>query len=252
MLLRADAHVTEFALRSGAAEPYQAVLQAGTAVLVDERGLPRVRCASGNPLTGAGPLPDSPRSSGDSWPAYNPAAVVTITAATGLVAEWGLVDLTDTMFRRPAGSDGSADFDQVPASAPLWGTYALEGRATTCTGLVDSYCSNPGTNYFTLTVNECSGNTCAAHSTGSEDVAFLVRSGSSWTAMGSVAGYSCSASGSDVSSPATFSLTLEPTAAEVVATRWTATGLKGTLRNDIEPNGCTAATVAWELSGSRS
>ncbi len=35
----------------GEATPFLAVLEAGTAVLVDEDGIPRARCACGNPLT---------------------------------------------------------------------------------------------------------------------------------------------------------------------------------------------------------
>ncbi|MCZ0997978.1 hypothetical protein O1M63_07095 [Streptomyces mirabilis] len=49
--LRADTRVTNHGYRNGSATTYQAVLQAGTAVLVDDRGVPRVRCACGNPLT---------------------------------------------------------------------------------------------------------------------------------------------------------------------------------------------------------
>lgn len=47
--LRMDTRVTNHGYRDGAATSYQAVLQAGTAVLVDNHGVPRVRCACGNP-----------------------------------------------------------------------------------------------------------------------------------------------------------------------------------------------------------
>ncbi|PZT71125.1 hypothetical protein DN402_02310 [Streptomyces sp. SW4] len=50
-MLRADTRVTGHGLRGGRPVGGQAVLQAGTAVLVDDRGVPRVRCAGGNPLT---------------------------------------------------------------------------------------------------------------------------------------------------------------------------------------------------------
>ena len=48
--------VTNHGYRNGRATPFQAVLEAGTAVLVDEDGIPRARCACGNPLI----PPDTP------------------------------------------------------------------------------------------------------------------------------------------------------------------------------------------------
>jgi hypothetical protein len=48
--LTRDTQVTNHAYRNGQAIPFQAILQAGTAVLVDEYGVPVVRCYCGNPL----------------------------------------------------------------------------------------------------------------------------------------------------------------------------------------------------------
>lgn len=48
--LTRDTQVTNHAYRNGRAVPFQAILQAGTAVLVDEYGTPVVRCFCGNPL----------------------------------------------------------------------------------------------------------------------------------------------------------------------------------------------------------
>lgn len=50
VLLRTDTRVTNHGFLNGRPTPRQAVLQAGTAVLVDKFGSPRVRCACGNPL----------------------------------------------------------------------------------------------------------------------------------------------------------------------------------------------------------
>ncbi|MGI5479520.1 DUF6777 domain-containing protein [Streptomyces lavendofoliae] len=50
VVLRADTRITAHGYRDGSATPYQSVLQAGTAVLVDQYGAPRVRCACGGPL----------------------------------------------------------------------------------------------------------------------------------------------------------------------------------------------------------
>ncbi|MDQ4041637.1 MAG: hypothetical protein M3141_07790 [Actinomycetota bacterium] len=48
--LTRDTRVTNHSFVSGRASGYQAILQAGTAVLVDEHGVPRARCRCGNPL----------------------------------------------------------------------------------------------------------------------------------------------------------------------------------------------------------
>jgi len=48
--LTRDTQVTNHAYKNGRAVPFQAILQAGTAVLVDQYGTPVVRCFCGNPL----------------------------------------------------------------------------------------------------------------------------------------------------------------------------------------------------------
>jgi hypothetical protein len=48
--LTRDTQVTNHAFKNGRAVPFQAILQAGTAVLVDKYGSPVVRCFCGNPL----------------------------------------------------------------------------------------------------------------------------------------------------------------------------------------------------------
>ena len=51
VFLTKDTRLTNHGFDDGRATTYQAVLQTGTAVLVDNRGLPRVRCDSGSPLS---------------------------------------------------------------------------------------------------------------------------------------------------------------------------------------------------------
>ena len=48
--LTRDTQITNHAYKNGRAVPFQAILQAGTAVLVDQYGTPVVRCFCGNPL----------------------------------------------------------------------------------------------------------------------------------------------------------------------------------------------------------
>jgi len=63
-VLAVDTRVTNHAYRGGVARGFQATLEAGTAVLVDDAGVPRVRCACGNPLAPPRPvveeIPDAP------------------------------------------------------------------------------------------------------------------------------------------------------------------------------------------------
>lgn len=49
-ILAADTRVTNNGFKAGKATPRQSLLKKGTAVLVDDKGVPRVRCFCGNPL----------------------------------------------------------------------------------------------------------------------------------------------------------------------------------------------------------
>ncbi|GFH37959.1 DUF6777 domain-containing protein [Streptomyces pacificus] len=116
VVLRADARVTGHGYRDGTAQRRQAVLQAGTAVLVDEHGSPRVRCASGGPLASpvvtAGPVNEQ----GKPWPGYDRDRVVVITRTAHVIDNLVLVDMAaGTWMERRSGSDGEADRNpQVP------------------------------------------------------------------------------------------------------------------------------------------
>ncbi len=56
VVLTTDTIVTNHGYRDGRATTLQSVLQAGTAVLVDNTGTPRVKCNCGNPLTPPEPI----------------------------------------------------------------------------------------------------------------------------------------------------------------------------------------------------
>jgi hypothetical protein len=91
--LRLDTRVTNHGYRNGAATTYQAVLQTGTAVLVDGRGVPRVRCACGNPLTLPTALTSTPKLRGDSWPSYRSSNMITVTPAPRTIDVFVLYDV---------------------------------------------------------------------------------------------------------------------------------------------------------------
>lgn len=115
--LRMDTRVTNHGYRDGAATSYQAVLQAGTAVLVDDRGLPKVRCACGNPLKQPVALKTTPEPKGDSWPSYRPQNVVVVERSTVVINVFVLYDPEhDDWFTRPSGDTGGKDKKTAPPS----------------------------------------------------------------------------------------------------------------------------------------
>ena len=117
--LRMDTRVTNHGYRDGAATSYQAVLQAGTAVLVDSHGVPRVRCACGNPLTPPVALQTTPRRTGDSWPAYSPANVVVVTPAPRIINIFVIYDPDhDEWIGRHRGDTGRHDHKTEPPVKP--------------------------------------------------------------------------------------------------------------------------------------
>ncbi|MER5178389.1 DUF6777 domain-containing protein [Streptomyces sp. NPDC002896] len=110
VVLRADTRVTNHGFRNGQATGFQAVLQAGTAVLVDNRGLPRVRCACGNPLTPPVATRTNPVVKGQTWRGYRPQQVVVVTPAPKLIVNITIVNIVNnTWIERKAGSDGDRD-----------------------------------------------------------------------------------------------------------------------------------------------
>ena len=78
VLLGHDTRVTNFGFKNGTAPANNAILQAGTAVLVDPFGVPRVRCFCGNPLGAPQPI-KKPTYTGDRWPGFTPGTVIVVT-----------------------------------------------------------------------------------------------------------------------------------------------------------------------------
>ncbi|MGW6737854.1 DUF6777 domain-containing protein [Streptomyces sp. NPDC055013] len=108
--LRMDTRVTNHGYRDGAADGYQAVLQSGTAVMVDDRGVPRVRCACGNPLTPPVAQQGTLKRTGDSWPSYRSSNVVVVVPSTTIVEVFVIFDdERDEWVARERGDDGDKD-----------------------------------------------------------------------------------------------------------------------------------------------
>jgi hypothetical protein len=121
--LRFDTRVTNHGFRDGEANAFQSILQAGTAVMVDDQGIPRVKCNCGNPLAEPEPLggdlseteqtqaldiqqvATNPQ---DAWAGLDPATVVSVTPGDQ-VTVFILVSPEGRLFKRPVGSAGTDD-----------------------------------------------------------------------------------------------------------------------------------------------
>ncbi|WP_405933355.1 DUF6777 domain-containing protein [Streptomyces sp. NBC_00827] len=119
MQLRYDTRVTNHGYRDGAATSYQAVLQAGTAALVDDHGVPRVRCACGNPLGEPVPQKTTPKQTGDSWPSYRTQNVVVVSPSTTVINIFVIFDPdNDEWIARHKGDKGHHDEKTDPPAHP--------------------------------------------------------------------------------------------------------------------------------------
>ncbi|MGA5138561.1 DUF6777 domain-containing protein [Streptomyces azureus] len=132
VLLRHDTLALNHDYKKGKAVPFRALLQAGIAILVDEQGLPSVKCSCGNPLR---PFEgDTSRISvtfgdgNEKWQGYDRAEVVVVRPAPRKLERITLLDVQDSGrgVERPVGTTGEADADfdatERRAVPPLAGT----------------------------------------------------------------------------------------------------------------------------------
>ncbi|GAA2649402.1 DUF6777 domain-containing protein [Streptomyces vastus] len=157
--LRMDTRVTNHGYRGGAATSYQAVLQSGTAVLVDDRGVPRVRCACGNPLTPPVAQKSTPKTTGDSWASYRPSNVVAVSPATQVINTFVLYDPDNgEWIERQKGDTGTKDKktkppekrptpseSSLPPSCPPGETTAETDGTTKCPSTTPATPATPST-----------------------------------------------------------------------------------------------------------
>jgi hypothetical protein len=116
-LLRVDTRVTEYKFAGDQPQPHQSVLQAGTAVLLDRTGFPRVRCQSGNPLGEPRAVSGSPSYAGPKWSGFSPRRIVTVQPAAS-TGPFILIDSpTGSIFLRIPG--GIADTERPPTGVTI-------------------------------------------------------------------------------------------------------------------------------------
>ncbi len=151
--LRYDTRVTNHGYKDGKAYPFQSVLQAGTAVLADAYGVPRVRCKCGNPLTKPRALSGA-KTVGQPWPGYRPTNAVVVRPAKKAVRAFTLCDpKTGKWFKRPKGAEGptedrpTAPPTETPSGpttgSPSTGSSPPTGESPT--GETGTTTSGPGT-----------------------------------------------------------------------------------------------------------
>ncbi len=108
VLLRSDTRLTNHGFKNGKATSFQTVLQAGTAVLVDDKGTVVTKCYCGNPLTP--PVSYPPVYTGPKWTGFSPNNLTVIKQNVTVINIFILIDIrTNQPFQRPAGTDGSQD-----------------------------------------------------------------------------------------------------------------------------------------------
>ncbi|MDH6246234.1 DUF6777 domain-containing protein [Mycobacterium sp. OTB74] len=130
VVLNVDAWVTAHRYANTGSVPFQTVLQAGTPVMIDPVGVPRVHCKSGSPLkppanTNLAKLDDV---RGMAWPNYAPEKVVAVAYSAGgagsPVSEFSVLDLgsAEEIIRKVGGTIdlGSApDTGRLPDPATI-------------------------------------------------------------------------------------------------------------------------------------
>ena len=109
LILRSDTRVTNHGWENGSLTTFQSVLQNGTAVLVNDYGMPTVKCYCGNPLSAPS---NSTRVSyhGTTWTGWNPQSITIIEQNVTVINDFTVVNVyTGEPFGRPAGTDGTDD-----------------------------------------------------------------------------------------------------------------------------------------------
>ncbi|MEV6542740.1 PASTA domain-containing protein [Streptomyces sp. NPDC051665] len=115
VLLRHDTLVQNHDYKKGKATPYNSLLQAGIAILVDAQGEPAAKCSCGNPLRpfkgDASRISVKFADGNEKWSGYHASSVVAVRPAPRRMEGLALVDVDDpdTGITRPVGTTGKHD-----------------------------------------------------------------------------------------------------------------------------------------------
>jgi hypothetical protein len=131
VLLRADASITNHGYRDGRLTAYPAVLEAGTAVLVDGYGTPRVKCYCGNPLS-APPQHRPTHFVGQPWDHFTAVTVIVIRPAPVVVENLTVINIQNNTIVNV----------KVPpwhwGPPPGWGQHPSSSSSSTSTSTTSS------------------------------------------------------------------------------------------------------------------
>jgi hypothetical protein len=119
VILRSDTLVTNHGFSNGRATSFVSVLQAGTAVLVDDKGEPVSKCYCGNPLTTPPYYSTPPTYYGPTWPYWRGGSnYTTVTASTTVINVFVLVDVNtnQTIYLQPGGTTPTATNPTIPTT----------------------------------------------------------------------------------------------------------------------------------------
>ncbi|MEX0663785.1 MAG: DUF6777 domain-containing protein [Acidimicrobiia bacterium] len=133
-VLQYDTRVTNHTFVNGRAVPLQSVLQAGTAVLVDEYGKLVARCRCGNPLLEPTKIGD-PIYRGPKWPGFDPTTIIVVVVSKTPIYPPGGIEgptvwqlFVDAQAQNVRGSQDSTTRVQ-------WrGTFKVDGTSISGTG----------------------------------------------------------------------------------------------------------------------
>ncbi len=104
VVLRVDTRVTNHGWTSGSVTRFQAVLQAGTSVLVDKYGQPVSKCYCGNPLT-APKMSSNASYTGPQWSGFSRRRLAAVERSTKPIRVFTLFDpYSNRTFQRTAGT----------------------------------------------------------------------------------------------------------------------------------------------------
>ncbi|KOG38588.1 hypothetical protein ADK37_09705 [Streptomyces resistomycificus] len=115
VLLRHDTLVKNHDYKKGKAVPYDSLLQAGIAILVDQQGQPAVKCSCGNPLRpfegDSGRISVEFEDGNEKWQGYERSRVVAVRPAPRALQRIALVDVEEPErgISRPVGTRGEDD-----------------------------------------------------------------------------------------------------------------------------------------------
>lgn len=117
VVLAADTAVTNHSYSAGDVSSFQSILQAGTPVLIDATGVPRVQCSCGNPLDEPRAVADDAEYDGEAWDGFSQESVVEITPSPTPLAAVRTVDV----------ASGEASEATLGGTRSLTGILAADG-----------------------------------------------------------------------------------------------------------------------------